>query len=260
MKTFTVIHIILFLLVMLVYQCASAQDYLVTTKGDTIRGELRPLTFGTDKKVQVVDSNKKKTSYPLFQIRAYSFKGDTYQPVRSEKGYSFMKLIKSGYLSLYNFQMENQVTFDGQYLLKKDGKGLEVPNLSFKKIMGRFLEDCPQVAARIDAGDLGKKELVEIVDAYNACVDNRTVDHSKIIVMKAEQTKKISAWDDLEEKINAKEDFQGKTDALEMIAEIKNKIKREEKVPNFLVEGLKSSLAQANLSTELDAALSELQR
>jgi hypothetical protein len=258
MKNFTVIHLVLFILVMLVYQCASAQDFVVSVKGDTIHGNVKPLPFGSDKKVQVIDAEKKKTTYPIFQVRAYSLKGEIYHPVRSEKGYVFMKLVKPGYLSLYLFQPENQVSFDGQYLLKKDGKGIEVPNLSFKKIMARFLEDCDDVAAKIESGDLGKKNLTDIVDAYNSCVDGRTLDHGKILVMKQEQTKKISAWDNLEEKVKEKETFPGKIDAIEMIAEIKGKIKRNEKVPNFMIEGLKSSLAGANLSTELDAALSEV--
>jgi hypothetical protein len=258
MKTFTVLHLILFLLIMLVYQCASAQDYVVTVKGDTVRGNVRPLNFGPDKKVQVTEEGKKKVSYSLPQVRSYYYKDETYQPVRNDKGYTFMKLVKSGYLSLYNFQMENQVTYDGQFLMKRDGKGLEVPNLSFKKIMSKFLDDCEDVAAKIDKGELTRKNLNDIVDAYNACINARTIDHGKMLVMKQEETKKINAWDDLEQKINAKEDFHGKADAIEMINEIKGKIKRNEKVPNFMIEGLKTSLAQANLTTELDAVLAEL--
>jgi hypothetical protein len=243
---------------MIAYQCSSAQDFVVTTKGDTVRGDVKPLTYGADKKIQLTGSDKKKTVYPIFQVKSYFFKGDTYQPVKGPAGYTFMKLMKPGYLSLYAFQQENQVTYDGLFLLKRDGSGTEVPNLSFKKIMKNFLSDCPEVSAQIDDGTLSKKELDLIVDLYNRCISSRTVDHTKVIAKKVEQSKKMSAWDVLEEKVKGQADFGGKSDALEMISEIKNKISRSEKIPNFLIEGLKSSLQSTDLQAELDSALKEI--
>jgi hypothetical protein len=257
MKNFCVIHILLFILLMLVYQCTKAQDYVITSKGDTLEGDVKPLTYGPEKKVQVTTAGKKNV-LSIFQTRAYTYKGDKFEPVKNDKGYVFMKVIKSGYLSLYAFQQENQTTFDGLYLVKKDGSKMEVPNLSFKKMMNRFLEDCPQVKAKIESGELSKRSLEKIVDEYNACVDNRTIDHDKIIAQNKEVSKKISAWDVLEEKVKGKSDFEGKKDALEMITDIRNKVNRGEKVPNFLIEGLKNSLAKAEVTTELDNAINEI--
>ena len=100
MKNFCILHILLFLLLMLVYQCAGAQDYVVTSRGDTIRGEVKPLSYGLDKKVQVTAAGKKKVVFPILQTQGYYYKGEMYHPVRMDKGYTYMKLIKSGYLSL----------------------------------------------------------------------------------------------------------------------------------------------------------------
>jgi hypothetical protein len=154
--------------------------------------------------------------------------------------------------------MENQMTFDGLYLVKRDGSRTEVPNLSFKKAMTRFLADCSSVSTRIEQGDLNKKDLNTIVDEYNLCITSRTQSANKTIELRQEQTKKISSWDMLEEKVKAEGDFEGKKDALDMIAEIKGKIGRSEKVPNFMLEGLKSSLPQASLKEALENALKEL--
>jgi hypothetical protein len=170
-----------------------------------------------------------------------------------------MKLLKSGYLSLYAFQLENQVTYDGLLLRKKDGATLEVPNLGFKKLMSKYLSDCEQVSEKIDNGELNKKNLDKIIDEYNSCIEMRTSAHEKIISQNAEQSKKINSWDTLEEKVKNKPDFEGKTNALEMISDIKNKIRHEEKIPNFLLEGLKTSLSKAELSQELENALKELE-
>lgn len=258
MKSYCIVPVLIALLLMLAYEC-SGQDYLVTNRNDTIRGEIKPLNFGTEKKVQVISADKKKTVLTITQTFGYSYRGEIFHPVRTEKGYVFMKLIKPGYLSLYAFQLENQVSYDGRYLTKKDGSRLDVPNITFKKALTRFLQDCEMVVAKIDQGLLGRTKLDAVVDEYNACIASKTNETSKVIAVHAEQTKKAAPWDVLQEKINAEPEFDGKKDALDMVEEIKKKIQKSEKVPNFLVEGLKSALANRNLQTELEAALKEIQ-
>ncbi|MEX1240047.1 MAG: hypothetical protein WEB30_10025 [Cyclobacteriaceae bacterium] len=259
MKNFDVIHVLLFLLLMLVYQIVDAQDYVLTTRGDSLTGEVRPLLFGPEKKVQIVGPDKKKNTLSLFEVRAFSSDGQIYHPVRGETGYMFMKLIQQGYLSLYAYQPENQHRFDGLFLQKLDGDHMVVPNLGFKKYLGQFLEDCPAVAQRIKDGELHKKNLTELVNAYNACIDSRTVDHEEEIANRQEQTIQISAWDSLEEKVIAA-DFSEKANALEMISEIRKKIQQQEKIPNFLLEGLKNSLKGTGLTATLEEAIEETTR
>jgi hypothetical protein len=258
MKNFTIIHILLFLLMMLIYQCSNSQDYLVLATGDTLTGVIKPILFGAEQKVQINTADKKKSIYSIFKIKSYRFKGDIYQPVRGEAGYSFMKLLIPGYLSLYGFQPLNQMSFDGLLLQKKDGSSLEVPNLGYKRQMTRFLEDCAAVTERIESGELGRKELELIVHEYNTCIEDRTKNLNKELMQRVNVTKKISAWDILEEKVIALNDLENKSDVIEMINEIKGKIKKNEKAPNFLVEGLKNSLAQTSLSQDLENALAEL--
>jgi hypothetical protein len=258
MKSFGVIHFFLLIILLLAYNCTHAQDYVITSKGDSVSGQVKPLFYGVDKKVQVTTEDKKRIVYPMFQVKVFRYKDELYEPVKGPDGYTFMKRVKSGYLSLFNYQLTNQVTFDGSYLVRKDGKGMEVPNLSFKKFMKNFLEDCPSVVDKIDNGSLGKKELNEIIDEYNRCINEKTVDHDRVLAEKVELTKIINAWDVLEEKVKGQSDFDGKTSALEMIQEIKSKIAKSEKIPNFLLDGLKNSLQQDTFKTELENAMKEI--
>jgi len=259
MKSLGIIHILLFLILLFAYKCAGAQDYVVTTLGDTLRGEVKPLFYGVDKKVQLRGADKKKEVYPMFKVTAFHYKDETYQPIKGPDGYTFMKVVKSGYLSLYSFQMPNQISFDGLFLSRKDGTGMEVPNLSFKKFMKNFLEDCPSVVDRIDNGDLGKKELHQIVDEYNQCMSSKTIDHGKIIEMQVEQNRHLIPWNTLEEKVRAESDFEGKSNALEMIKEIKSKITGNESIPHFLIDGLKSALPQDIFKEDLENALRQIE-
>jgi hypothetical protein len=242
----------------LVYQCAHAQDIFISSKGDTLKGEVKQIAFGPEKKVQVITADKTKTVFSIFQTRLFVDKNVTYVPVKGPKGYVFMKLIKPGYLSLLGFQAENQTNYDALFLLKRDGTGQEIPGLTFKKVMTRFLAECPEVVSRIDNGDLGRKDVDQIVDQFNACIEGKTAAQDKVSAQVQEQSKKISAWDVLQEKVKSKQDFEGKQDALEMITDIKGKIQRNEKIPKFLLEGLKSSLENASLSGELENAIKEV--
>ena len=251
-------HSLRFALVLFLFPLVThAQDYLITAKGDSLTGELKIFTLGVDKKVQVND-NKKKTQYSLFQIRSFRFRGDIYHPVKGPAGYTFMKLLRPGYVSLYGYQMENQMTFDGLYVQKKDGTGIEVPNLSFKKAMRKFLTECPAVATKLDNDAYSRKDLTVLLDEYNSCIDLNSEDRNKAIATKKEQTKKASPWAALEQKVQESPEFKGKADAIEMIQEIRNKISKCEKVPNFMIEGLKSSLADTAMTEELNLALAEL--
>jgi hypothetical protein len=258
MRHYTIVHILLFLVFLLVYQCAQAQDYILTSKGDSLAGEVKPFTFSADKKVQVISQDKKKSTFSIFQVREFVLKGEHYEPVKFNGTYAFMKLLSKGYLSLYAFQLENQLSYEGRYLLKRDGKGLEVPNLSFKKLMAKFLEDCSVVSKKIGSGEYGKQQLETIVAEYNTCVDERTIDHKSIIAVRTEQSKVSASWDVLEKKVREKPDFAGKNDALEMISDIKLRIARSEKIPNYLVEGLKNSLAATDLQPQLEQAVEDL--
>src|SRR5690242_6588593 len=110
----TIVQFLLFIILMIAYTCSSAQDYVVTSSGDTLKGTLKVLNLSSEKKVQITDAQKKKTMVSLFKMRSFFYKGETYHPVKGEKAYQFMKLMKEGYLSLYAFQLENQASYDGR--------------------------------------------------------------------------------------------------------------------------------------------------
>lgn len=258
MKIFGILRISLLTLLLFACLWSNAQDYLITSKGDSLTGVVKPLMFGVDKKVQVITPDKKKATYPIFQVRSYRYKDEIYQPVKGPEGYTFMKLGKPGYLSLFYYQLPNQVSFDGTYLLRRDGKGIDVPNLGFKKVMKNFLQDCPPLVDKLESGELTKRDLNLIIDEYNQYVNDKTNARDKVIAEKQVQQKSISAWDVLEDKVKTQEEFEGKSNALEMIADIKNRIQRSEKVPNFIIEGLKSSLPQDTFKAELENALKEI--
>lgn len=259
MKAFSTLHIILLLILLLLYHCSSAQDFVVTTGADTIHGEIRPMMFGVEKKVQVKNDEGKET-YSILETRLYSIDNVSYYPVKGPYGYTFMQLVKSGYLSLFRFQPEKSTVFSGTYLRKADGNGIELPNLGFKKQMTEFLSDCGDVSERIESGEMKRADIEQIVDDYNACIDQRTTNVRQDIRQHFEAKSAMTVWEDLEKAVKRGDDFESRSTALEMIADVKNRISRKEKVPNFILDGLKNALgARPELSEPLTAAIAALE-
>ncbi len=259
MKNYIIIHILFLILFMLAYQCSRAQnDFLVTTRGDTVKGELKLMFYAAEKKVQVKNEDGKNV-YSILNTKSFTYGNEIYKPVKGPYGYAFMKLLKPGYLSLLTFQVDKSTSYDGRFLLKADGDGMEVPNLGFKKQMSKFLGDCDALKVKLDQDVYSKKDLETIVDEYNNCIAAKTTDVEKKISTEKEKGTKSTSWDTLTESINQHADFEGKATALEMTADIKSRIQRGEKVPNFIIDGLKSTLSQQpDLKEVLEKALAEI--
>lgn len=238
------------LLFLVAYSVLAQSDYLVTTKSDTLMGDIRILSYDQLDRVQV-NRNGKKEIYSAIDVLILKKGEDFYKSVQMDKSIRVMKIIKSGYLSLYGFKLPNQSTFDGLYLLKLDGSSMEVPNLGFKKIMASYLEDCEEVSTKLKNGDLGKGNIKEIVDAYNVCVSKE----KPVVPASPESLNKINqieAIQNLKNKIK-EQTFSTKEDALDILGDIESKVDRNETISKYLLDGLQSALKdQPALSQDLE--------
>lgn len=251
-------RIVTLLAFVLVVSTALAQDYVVTLKGDTLKGTVRLLSFGKLDQVEVKGEGKKKLLTAL-EARTVFHRNETYHTVPLEgDGLRYMKLIKGGYLSLYRFRMPSQVTFDGVYLYKRTGKGIELPNLTFKKAVADFLEDCELVRNKIKEGTLGKRDIEAIVVEYNRCLDTKS---ETPVVIAEEKTDKVIFMDSLINRLESAEDFATRKDAIDILKDIRNKSSRNENIANYLIEGLKSNLAgQSAFAEDLEKVIASLQK
>lgn len=258
MRSFSVLHIFFLFILLLAYQCSKAQGFLVTTSGDTLRGDLRIIGNGNDERV-VITIDKKKSSFDITKVRAFSRKGELFHPMRYPSGYTFMKVVRAGYLSLYSFRQPGQTTYDGLLLVKRDGSRLEVPNLLFKKLVADFLSDCEDVSTRIGKGEYSKHQVALIVDDYNQCLAQRAAQNEKAATEQKKVIEKSEVWQALREKVEKSPDFDRKNESIEMLAEIVNKLRKREPIPKFLLEGIKASLANTAHEGELSEAIKTLE-
>ena len=237
----------LFFFFFISFSAFSQEDYVVTVKGDTVYGKVSAQYSGIAKRVRLTTKQKEKTFFPILEIKSFRLKGDIYHTIRKTEGYFFMKLLQSGYLSLYNFQRDGQNTFDGYYLVKKDGDQMEVPNLGFKKGLIKFLGDCEDVKQKIEEGEFKKSDLTKIITEYNLCIDSRSIPADNNDVTKNEKDLQrealIENWSTLSEQVKGLDSLSEKESVLEMMAEVQSKLERNENIPNFLRQSLKNALS-----------------
>jgi hypothetical protein len=153
-----------------------------------------------------------------------------------------MKLVESGYASLYLYQEDDKRTWDGRYIYRMDGTGLDVPNIGFKRKITEFLQDCPQLVDTINAGKLARTDMAEIVKRYNTCIEQNTkVSRNESIAVTEKQSATRNAWDELSRAVEANTALEEKESIQEMITEARTKTERGEKIPKFLQDSLKKS-------------------
>ncbi len=234
-----------------------SQNYVITNKGDSIYGKMKFLSYDLLDRVQV--TNEKKVILTAMQVKKIVLDGELYKAARLGNAIRFMKVIKTGYLSLYAFKPENQTGYDGRMLIKMDGKYIEAPNLAFKKVLIDFLEDCESVTSKIKSGEFGRRELELIIDSYNTCLKGKDPAISKEAIAITEPLKKkIEALEALNIKNKASKNPQA-NDASELIGDIIIKVKKGDTVPKYQIEALKTFLATLpDLTTELNEVLSLL--
>lgn len=236
---------------------AVAQDYIITAKADTLRGEVRILSYDQIDRVQI-EKDKKKEVFTALQVLSVSKGGIEYKPVRFDNRIILMQVIRSGYLSLYAFKIQGQNTYDGRFIAKLAGTSMEVPNIGFKKILSNFLTDCAEVSNKVKEGELGRSEIATIVDEYNTCME--TASTNKEVATTPTENEKSKAVDDFIKKTEA-ENFDGKSDALEMLNDIKTRATNNQNIPNYLLEGIKSTLGQVpSLSKDLEELIALLKK
>jgi hypothetical protein len=240
---------------------AQKKEYALSVKGDTLVGKIKFYSFDNLDRL-MINSDGKKSNYTALQVKGFVKDGTAYESVKFENSIRFMKVIMSGYTSLYAFSSTNQNTWDSRYLFRKDGTGVELPNLSFKKIIGKFFNDCPEVRDQIDNGQLTKKDIEKIVDQYNNCIQAKTnqIISKSPVQPTAVSNEKLLAIQKLSEKVEA-ENFLTKKDVLDLLNDLKNKVSKNESIPNYLTEGLKTYLADTpSLSKETEDLINLLKK
>jgi len=221
----------------LTFCCRSAfgQDYVLTTKQDSLVGKIIVLTFHNTDKVRITDAEKKKSEWLASNVLRMSINNESYKAVKTPTGYRIMKIAKPGILSLCYARQLEEAPYDIPYFVKNTGESLEVPKILFKVQTSSFLKECGDLKERITAGELGRKDLDKIIDEYNHCMERQTV---KTTV--AQSDPKLDAITEFRKKLEA--DPTVSEEAKEIVVDLYKKVQENKPAPNYLKDGLREAL------------------
>ena len=211
-----------------------AQDFVVTTKRDTLRGRVAIYSFANLDQVQTIVQKKKK-EIPATSVIVASIDSQLYHPVLILDGYRMLKLSRPGLVSIYLGRQTPGTPYNIQYLVKKSGASLEISNLRFKKQMTTFLDECGVIKQKIEEDKLKRKDLELIIDEYNKCIESQT--HQAFVPSEDPRLEAITAF-----KTKLEKDSAVSSDAVDILKDLYLKVKEKKEVPNYLTEGLREKL------------------
>ena len=223
---------------------ASAQgDKLITVLGDTLTGKVY-FQVGDKYTYDFATVRNKGGRERIVANRIQRVimeKGKEYVAKKINSRYQMVEVVFEGsYLSIYNFvdvESNNKNDFGLTIITSLDGKEHIVSNIGFKGRLSGFLEDCPEVAEKVNSGELKKSDLVDIITQYNLCVDAQ----SQITINKTVDIKTHESIGDLIKRV-AGTGLQNKADVIDMLHDVNNKIQNGKAVPEYLKSGIISAL------------------
>lgn len=246
----------LWLMVSLLASAAlQAQDYLVTTKKDTLRGKITIASYTTsDRAVLTSETDKKKTEYQAYTVLSIRIDTFTYIPVRTPDAFRFVQLKKNGMLRLCFARQAPGTPYNIPYLVKLSGEVMEVNALRFKKTVSRFLAECTTVQQKIEDESLGRGDLEKIVDTYNRCLVQQTT-----VAFTASEDPKLEALTAFNKTLS--QDASVPPEAMDILKDLYTKVKEGRPAPNYLTEGLREALkGHPTYAEELETLLATLKK
>ena len=237
--------------------CAGAQiDYVLTLQGDSIAGKVTLNSTSVVDRVQI-NTGTGKVNLTAMQVKEVNIGMEVFEPVQLGERIRFMKLIKSGFMSLYAYKVERERDYGGRLLRKLDGSYVDVPTLTFRGALVNFLTECYDVSEKVKSKELGRNELPLIVDLFNDCMKGKT--ESRFNAGKAEisrDNKRLFIMEFIR-KIDASS-IDNKGEITQILNDMLSKIESNQLVPRYQIEALKEYLKEKDWQDQLNQLLSML--
>ena len=235
------------ILVFITLSATSAQDQLYMASGDTLSGSIDILFPEEFYEEIVFEANKEKQRMKAHEFVGFMKDGQAYRTIKNANKYRIMMLEKEGYLSLYKFRIDESFAFNGLYAYRIDGQGIEVPTMSFKKTMARLLDDCNAVSLALDEGKYKRKDINQLVDDYNACVNANTAEQmaGRQALMKSYSDVNSEVLIKANTLLNAAKSMNDK-ELESMMTDVIEKLRGNEEVPSYLKKAIESHAEESS--------------
>lgn len=207
-------------------------DYIVQLNGDTLRGKVDLLQPEAYSESVLIKIGKNQIRFTANKVVRLYIDSTYYSSIRNGNKYQIMRELVSGYLSLYEMRVDN-VDFEAKYLFKKTGEGIQVPPLTFKKSVSKFIQECPEISEKVKNKEYKFSAMEQLVADYNSnCMNlNYNPVEDTIINEDSKQTKILA----LIERLIDTSDTENS-----LLIDLKKKIVNNEEVPGYMISALQA--------------------
>lgn len=159
-------------------QASMVKGYIVTAKGDTLKGEARinpKKEIDNYYKVSFKDETGIQKIYKPNKILAYGYDNEHFRAMDSQDEKSFYKVLASGGISLFRLDYEtmrmNALVVETEYYISVAGDKdlILVKESRFKKQAAELMKDNPDfINTYGDEKKLNCEKAVEVITQYNS--------------------------------------------------------------------------------------------
>lgn len=242
--------------VLLAISSAKAKEnWVVTLKNDTIYGKIGFVIRGAYEMDELtVKKGKEKHKFKPIELKRINKAGNEYVPLKIDGKYQFALVISEGYLSYYKFVNPDSNAYEDfsqSILTKMDGTSVQLSNIGFMKSVRKYLSDCQPLENKIKNSEYKPKDIDDVIIYYNEWIDSRSLKQEPENSVNLDQAALISS---IISKVEADEELSKNSELLEMLNDVKGKIKNGKSVPGYLKNGVIDGLnGNESLTTEFNS-------
>lgn len=168
-------------------QSSMEKGYVVTLKGDTLKGEVKvnpKKEIDAYTKVTFKDETGAQKIYKPNKVLAYGFNDERYVAMDSQdEEKRFYKVLAAGEINFYRLGFEsmrmNAVNFEVEYYISKAGEKnlILIKETRFKKQISEVMSDNLEFAEAYDDKKFDLAKALEIIKNYNSWKKSTNNDH-----------------------------------------------------------------------------------
>jgi hypothetical protein len=175
MRIFTVVVLLLAMFSMN-GQMVWKKGFVVLNNGDSIKGEIRlnpKKESDAYFKVMVKRSEEDKKNFNATKIKEYVFDSTRFISRQVEGEFSFVKVLASGsinlYEHLYEWQSGDQIVYRSEYFIEKANSKemVKVKQGKFKKFVEENMADNTSLVKEVEDKKYDYEQITEVIQQYN---------------------------------------------------------------------------------------------
>lgn len=183
-RFFTLVALALICSLPAMAQTAFTPGYVITTKGDTLRGEIKynpKKSFPQYRKVTLKISETEIKTFKADKLKKYVMGDTEYLSWFLEEEQVFIKCLSTGAIALYEAQFEfinskNETEVETQYYIQKNGSSdmEKLKSAKFRKQVAEYVSDHAELVKDLEEKKYDLQNVPEVVNTYNEWVKQKS--------------------------------------------------------------------------------------